>query len=589
MLGAQKKKLRLGDLLVAQKLLTDQQLQVALSEQKRNGGKLGNTVVSLGYISEVEMLRFLSRQLRLPFVDLRTVQIKEEVIQLLSEDAARTHQAAPLAKGKEGYLVGMVDPTDLFAYDELVRLLKAPVRLAIVNESDLIKLLDRVYRKTEEIQGLAEELGQEMSRSAFDLNQFVKEESLTNAPVVRILQSLFEDAVQMGASDIHIEPDDEVLRIRQRLDGQLSEQVFREKQIAPALISKLKLMAGLEISEKRLPQDGRFHMTVKDRSIDIRISTLPIQSGESVVMRLLDQRSSQRRIEQIGFPIDIETRFKRMISQPNGIVLVTGPTGSGKTTTLYSALNALNQPERKIITAEDPVEYRLPRVNQVQIRPQIGLTFASVLRTILRQDPDIVLVGEMRDQETANIAIRAALTGHLVLSTLHTNDAPSTAIRLIDMGVEGYAVASALTGVLAQRLVRRLCTDCRIRYQPSELELSWLRGVAGPESVDWTFYHGEGCSSCHKTGFSGRRAVVELLEIRGALADALRQENVEAFFKEAQKSKSFRPLHMAALDLARQGETTLEEAMKLHSGLGEFEDEEEALDQPDQETEVATA
>ncbi|OSM01707.1 GspE/PulE family protein [Magnetofaba australis] len=566
LLGAARNRFRLGDLLVAQKLIKPEQLQEALVEQKKSGEVLGRIVVRLGFITEPELLRFLSKRLNVPYVDLRALAVDESIARKLPEENARRFRAMPLALRKDGVVVGMADPSDLFALDEIGRILRGNVLPAIVSEMALIAALDKLYRKTESLQNLAEELGQEVSRSRFDLQALVQSEELVDAPVVKILQSLFQNAVETSASDIHIEPDEEMLRIRQRIDGMLHEQVIRENHIAPALISKLKLMAGLEISEKRRPQDGRFNMTVGGRSIDVRVSTLPITHGESVVMRVLDQSMGMLKLEQTGLDELVLARFRSLIQSPHGIVLVTGPTGSGKTTTLYAALNQLNQPERKIITAEDPVEYRLKRVNQVQINAQIGLTFAAVLRSILRQDPDVVLVGEMRDKETSEIAIRAALTGHLVLSTLHTNDAVGAAVRLVEMGTPGYLVASSVRGVLAQRLIRRICSACAHPAQPEESELNWVKAVRRgglPKQPQWRV--GQGCDNCHHTGYQGRLAVAELLEIKGAFAEALRKEDFERCLQVADNDPDYRPLHLSALALAEQGVTTLAEAIRLHS------------------------
>ncbi len=321
------------------------------------------------------------------------------------------------------------------------------------------------------------ELEDELGDDAFDLADLSAESESAEAPVVKLLQTLFEDAVQARSSDIHIEPDETVVRIRQRVDGVLQEQVMKEKRVNSALVLRLKLMAGLNISEKRIPQDGRFNIRVKGRSIDVRVSTMPVQYGESVVMRLLDQSQGMLNLDVTGMPETLLENFRRMIKKPHGMILVTGPTGSGKTTTLYGALTELNRPEVKIITAEDPVEYRLPRITQVQVNPKIGLEFANVLRAALRQDPDVILVGEMRDHETAEIGLRAAMTGHLVLSTLHTNDSISSAMRLIDMGAEPFLVASSLLGVVAQRLVRKVCENCREAYEPTSQEQVWLNAV----------------------------------------------------------------------------------------------------------------
>ncbi|MCA1797739.1 MAG: GspE/PulE family protein, partial [Geobacteraceae bacterium] len=428
---------------------------------------------------------------------------------------------------------------------------------------DLLRALDNVYRRTDEIENIAEELGEELSQTDFNIAELLPDSQLEDAPVVRLLQTLFEDAVQVGASDIHIEPDENVLRIRQRIDGVLQEQTMKEKRIGSALVSRLKLMSGLDISERRLPQDGRFNIRVKNKSIDIRLSTMPLQYGEAVVMRLLDQSGGILGLDKIGMPPAILEKFRRYIHHPHGLVLVTGPTGSGKTTTLYGALNEINSAEKKIITVEDPVEYRLPRINQVQVNTRVGLTFAGVLRTALRQDPDIVMVGEMRDQETAQIGLRAAMTGHLVLSTLHTNDAVSTALRLIDMGAEGYIVATSLRAVLAQRLVRRICESCAAPAQLSAQEQSWLKTRRGDNVNTEEFKQGIGCTQCNNTGYHGRIGIFELLEMNPELTDALRRNNSSDFAKAAHAQEGFISLTDCALAYARRGVTTIEEVIRV--------------------------
>ncbi|GAB4303412.1 MAG: MSHA fimbrial ATPase MshE [Thiohalomonadaceae bacterium] len=558
-----KKKIRIGDLLVEHKIISEAQLQSALAEQKKSGLKLGRTLIAMGYLSEDQLLESLSRQLQIPFIDLKHYKYKPETIRLIPETLARRYRVIVLDNAQETVLVGMADPTDIFAYDELARILKKPLREAVVREADLLRTIDQVYRRTEEISSLAEELSEELSATDFDLATLAQNTDVTDAPVVKLLQSIFEDAVQVGASDIHIEPDENVLRIRQRIDGVLHEQVMKEKRIAAALVSRLKLMSGLDISEKRLPQDGRFNIRVKDHNIDVRVATMPIQHGESVVMRLLDQSGGILDLDQVGMPADILQRFRRNIHRPHGMVLVTGPTGSGKTTTLYAALSEINSAEKKIITVEDPVEYRLPRVNQVQVHTKIGLGFASVLRTALRQDPDIILVGEMRDQETAEIGLRASITGHLVLSTLHTNDAVSTAIRLIDMGIPGYMVATALQAIIAQRLVRRICDSCTTSYTPTPQEIAWLRNLLGSQADGLQFRHGTGCPHCNNTGYHRRVGVFELLELDQAMADALRQNDAVAFGHAVKADPGFRSLAFNALDYAIAGITTLEEVLRI--------------------------
>jgi len=563
------KKIRLGDLLVESKTISEQQLMTALSEQKKSGRKLGAALIDLGYIEEDQLLKFLAKQLQIPFVDIRNYRFDQEVLRRLPEIYARRFKAVLLEDKGGECLVGMADPLDIFAYDDLSRILKKTIKQAVVRESDLMRTIDKVYRRTEEISSLAGELGEELSETDIDLAELASSSDVSEAPVVRLLQTIFEDAVLAGASDIHIEPDESVLRIRQRIDGVLQEQVMNEKRVAPALVSRLKLMAGLNISEKRLPQDGRFNVRIKDKSIDVRVSTMPIVHGESVVMRLLDQSGDALSLDQVGMPDDILRRMRNNVHKPHGLVLVTGPTGSGKTTTLYAALSELNKPETKIITVEDPVEYRLPRVNQVQVNTKIGLTFAGVLRTALRQDPDVVLVGEMRDSETAEIGLRAAMTGHLVLSTLHTNDALSTANRLIDMGAEGYLVASSLRAILAQRLIRKICEDCSEPYQPDAQELAWLKNLLGDDYKSIEFRKGSGCPHCNNTGYRGRIGVFELLEIDESLADALRRSDSSGFAHAAAADPNYRKLALNALDYAREGRTTLDEVVRVSGELDE--------------------
>lgn len=559
-----KRKIRIGDLLVQNEVITEHQLQTALKEQKNAGRKLGRTLIELGYVDEDSLLDILSRQLDVPFVQLRNYQFDQNLVKKLPEAMARRFRSIVLAEQQGELLVGMADPLDIFAYDELVRVLKQPVKQAVVRESELLNTLDLVYRRTEEIASLAEELEDELGDDAFDLADLSAESESDEAPVFKLLKTLFEDAVQARSSDIHIEPDETVVRIRQRVDGVLQEQVMKEKRVNAALVLRLKLMAGLNISEKRLPQDGRFNVRVKGRSIDVRVSTMPVQYGESVVMRLLDQTGGTLDLESTGMPDNMLKNFRRMIHKPHGMILVTGPTGSGKTTTLYGALTELNNPEVKIITAEDPVEYRLPRITQVQVNPKIGLEFSTVLRAALRQDPDVILVGEMRDQETAEIGLRAAMTGHLVLSTLHTNDSISSAMRLVDMGAEPFLVASSLIGILAQRLVRKVCDNCREPYEPDTQERVWLDSFdLDPLDLEAGFIHGKGCYQCGNTGYKGRVGVYEMLEMNEVMLDALRRRDVSGFTHAARQSQSYRPLGACSMDYALRGITSLAEVSRV--------------------------
>lgn len=564
------KRIRIGDLLVEKNMITEMQLQHALQEQKLSGRKLGNTLVELGYVEENALLNLLSAQLNIPFVELKQFRFDRTLVQTLPETTARRYRVILLREDFDGLLLGMADPTDLFCLDEIHRILKKPLKPAVVRESELLDVLDIAYTRASEIATLAGELDEELQESAVDLADFVTEATDSEAPVVRLLQKIFEEAINTKASDIHIEPDEKVLRIRNRIDGVLLEQVMNEKRIASALVVRLKLMAGLDISEKRLPQDGRFNLKVRNRNIDVRMSTMPVQFGESVVMRLLDHTEGVLALSKVGMPIALMERFRRAITRPHGLVLVTGPTGSGKTTTLYGALSELNSPEKKIITVEDPVEYRLPRINQVQLHEKIGLTFSNVLRATLRQDPDILLVGEIRDAESAEIALRAAMTGHMVLSTLHTNDAITSALRLIDIGVDGYLVATALKAIVAQRLVRKICTSCIQNYTPDANDLQLIKTVGkGRDLSGVQFKCGAGCPHCHNTGYRGRIGVFEMLEINQPMAEALRENNINAFTRAAADSSHFQSLSVVALDYAVQGLTTLAEVMGITAQIEE--------------------
>ncbi|CAH1557397.1 GspE/PulE family protein [Vibrio rotiferianus] len=556
---------RLGDLLVEEGIVTEEQVQQALASQHDTGQKLGDALIALGFISEKQMLNFLSQQLGLPLIDLSRAPIDADAVQLLPEVHARRLRAMVVAQNGDTLRVAMSDPADLFTQESLMNLLgEYALEFIIASERQLVESFDRYYRRTKEIASFAEQLQAEhQDVDVFDYG--IEETESEEVTVVKLVNSMFEDAVQVGASDIHIEPDDKVLRLRQRVDGVLHETILNEVNVASALVLRLKLMAHLDISEKRLPQDGRFNIKVRGQSIDIRMSTLPTQYGESVVMRLLNQSSGLRKLEDSGLPADLLARLRRQLSRPHGMILVTGPTGSGKTTTLYGALSELNEPGKKIITAEDPVEYRLPRITQVQINSKIDLTFSRVLRTFLRQDPDIILVGEMRDQETVEIGLRAALTGHLVLSTLHTNDAVDSALRMIDMGAPGYLVASAVRAVVAQRLVRRVCPDCKAEDVVGESRQQWLSGRF-PNQLNAVFHKGKGCQNCNLTGYRGRIGVFEMLELEHEMMDKLRANDAVGFAQAARQSASYKPLLASAMELALQGIVSLDEVMALGEG-----------------------
>ena len=565
---ARPEKVRLGEILVQQKLLSEEQLGLALAEQKRSGRKLGRVFVENGYVTEEQIAGALARQLNIPYLNLKFYNINPEIVRLLPETQARRFRALVLEDKRGSLLVGMSDPTDLFAYDEIARIVKQSIELAVVNETEVLAAIDRIYRRTDDISDLAKELEQDLGDVSVDFGALAAANpNLEEAPVVKLLQSVFDDAAQVRASDIHIEPQETRLQIRFRIDGVLHLQTESDIKIAPALALRLKLMSDLDISEKRLPQDGRFAVRVKNQRIDVRISTMPTQYGESVVMRLLSQSGTTLRLDAIGMPAHILDKFRAIVQRPNGLVLVTGPTGSGKTTTLYCALAELNSVEKKLITVEDPVEYRLPGINQVQVNEKIELDFARVLRSALRQDPDIVLVGEMRDQETAQIGLRAAMTGHLVLSTLHTNDAASTPLRLMDMGVPRYMVGSSLQAVLAQRLVRVICESCVTPYTPTATEHEWLR-LELHDKVDMAkYFHGKACSHCNGMGYRGRTGVYELLEMTTAVVDAANDPDPATFLKAATAQMAGMSLRRHAVQLVVQGRTTIAEAMRISNQI----------------------
>jgi MSHA biogenesis protein MshE len=569
---ARRKKVRLGELLIEQKLLTQEQLQTALEEQKRSGRKLGRVLTDLGLVREEKLHEALAANLQIPFIDVRQLTLDQKVVRLLPEAQARRFRALVLQSDARGLLIGMADPTDLMAFDDLRARLKQPLRAALVKEADLLKTMDVVYRHTDEIASIAQEVREELHERDIDLEQLSADEQSPDAPVLRLIQTMFQDAVQVRASDLHIEPGDNVLRIRQRVDGILQEQKFDGRRVAGALVTRLKLMSGLDIAEKRLPQDGRFSLKVKDKVLDVRIATMPTQHGESVVMRLLDQSGGLMALDKLGMAPAMLARFVEMITRSAGMVLVTGPTGSGKTTTLYSALNHLNQSDTKIISVEDPVEYRLDRINQVQVNPKIQLDFARVLRTTLRLDPDVILVGEMRDQETVDIGLRAAITGHLVFSTLHTMNAAATVHRLLDMGAAGYMIAAAVHGIVAQRLVRRVCDNCAQPTEPSPQQRAWLNALTDAASIaKMNFKQGVGCTYCNLTGYRGRAAIYELLEIDRTLADAIRRGDSSAFADLVRGREDFSTLADAALELVADGSTSVAEAMSVTTGLDENE------------------
>ncbi len=566
------KALLLGESLVEQGLLTTGKLQLALVEHRRSGRTLGRVLVESGYVTEEQVARTVAQQLKLPFVDLKRFELVPGTVRILGEAQARRYRALVLEDRDDHLLIGLVDPSDLRSYDELNALLRRPIEMALITQDQFSLSADRIYRKTTQIGEFAKEIERDIESmgNVVDLNALNDEVLTDDAPVVKLLRTVFDDAVQVRASDIHIEPQAKRLVVRFRIDGVLHTQLEADPRIASAVVVRLKLMADLDIAEKRLPQDGRIAVKTGNRRIDVRMSTMPSQHGESVVLRVLVGEGDLIDIEKSGMPQAIYKQFMKLVGSPHGIVLVTGPTGSGKTTTLYGALQKINTPQVKILTVEDPVEYRLPGIVQVQVNERIELGFARVLRSFLRQDPDVLLVGEIRDQETAQIAARAAMTGHLVLSTIHTNDAVSTPGRLLDMGVAGYLIASTVLAVLAQRLIRVNCKYCSEAYTPTPGEMAWINHFRAEQKLEHSelkLKRGLGCVRCNEVGFYGRRGIHELLEMTPPLAALLQSSDPRQFEKAAQVQLGHNTMRHHVLELVLAGETTVEEAMQVVTSL----------------------
>jgi MSHA biogenesis protein MshE len=555
-------KLRLGELLVKQGVVTPAQLETALNERKRSGRRLGRILVEDGIATEEAIARALAVQLHIPYVALDLKIVSPAISRLLTEPQARRYRAIPIDEVGSAIRVGMADPLDYQTYDEIQRLLGRDLDLVVITESRLDATLDKLHSRSDEISGLAKELEQELQVNTDDEEQLAYSTSAEEAPVAKLLQSLFEDAVRSRASDIHIEPQERKLQIRFRVDGALVVHTEAESRIAPAVVQRLKLSAGLDIAERRLPQDGRFVARVRNNALDMRISTMPTQYGEAVVLRLLPHNGGLLELDRLGMPALVLAKVRDFITLAHGMLVVTGPTGSGKTTTLYGALAQMNSPEAKIITVEDPVEYRLPGITQVQVNEKIGLGFSTVLRSTLRQDPDIVLVGEMRDKDTVETGLRAAMTGHMVLSTLHTNDAASTPMRLLDMGAPRYLVATSLRLVLAQRLLRAVCTHCAQPYAPTAQETAFLHAFSKSGSTA-DLVKGAGCQQCNGSGFLGRLGAYELLDMTPRVVAAFNGGDTQAYLEAAHREIGELSLARHVCDLAQLGRTTVHEAMRL--------------------------
>ena len=558
--------LRLGDLLVSKGLLTSKQLESALQEQKISGQKLGTSLVKLGYISEKNLVSFLSRHYGVPAIDLSEVQVDSEAIKMIPPDVVFKYQVIPIKRVGSTLRVAMSDPSNILAIDDIKFLTSCHVEVFVSTESTIKTAIDKFYDSTS---SLAEIMGSMDSGENMELLDDAEEvdvqqlqQASEDAPVVKLVNLILNEAIKRGASDIHMEPYEKIFRVRFRIDGVLHEFMKPPMKLKNAIISRVKIMAKLDIAERRLPQDGRIKIKFgKDKEMDFRVSVLPTLFGEKVVMRLLDKSTLQLDMTKLGFEEKPLKDFKEAIHKPFGMVLVTGPTGSGKTTTLYSALAELNQISENISTAEDPVEFNLMGINQVQTHEEIGLTFAACLRSILRQDPDIIMVWEIRDFETAEIAIKAALTGHLVLSTLHTNDAPSTINRLLNMGIEPFLVASSVNLILAQRLARRNCESCKT---PVQVSPQMLLNLGAPEEdiPSYNCFKGKGCQACANTGFKGRVALYEALPVREEVRELILQGASASEIKREAMRIGMKTLRQAALTKLKEGVTTVEEVMK---------------------------
>ena len=558
--------LRLGDLFVREGLIDADQLSAALADSKEGGTRVGYSLVKLGFVGENELTRMLSKQYRLPAVDLEKVEVDPKIYKLIDGDMAYQHLVLPLRRVGRTLTVAMANPSEMEAIDVLRFKTRYDIEPVIVGEYTLRKHLEKYYGVSEEqVEDLLGDFLEEdlefVEEEEEDENLAALEAMVDAAPVVKFINGLLTDAVRKGVSDIHIEPYEKDIRVRYRLDGKLYEVMKPPMKMKAALVSRIKILADLDIAERRVPQDGRIKLRMKRKVVDFRVSTLPVIFGEKIVMRILDAGNLTFDLSSFGFEPQAEKEFMDAIANPYGMVLVTGPTGSGKTTTLYSALSQINDESVNIMTAEDPVEYNLYGINQVLVREEIGMGFAAALRAFLRQDPNIIMVGEIRDLETGSIAIKAALTGHLVLSTLHTNDTPSTITRLIDMGLEPFNLAAALNLLTAQRLLRKICEDCKVETTYTE---EFLTSVKVP--LDWAgstkFYKGEGCDTCGGTGFKGRQGLYEVLLVNSAIRKAIMQEAGTDELREVALDNGMLTLRMDGLKKVGRGVTTLEEVVK---------------------------
>jgi len=559
---------RLAEMLVRDNVITQEELERALEIQEKQGGSLGSILIDNGFTNEWEIAAAIGKQLNVPFITLSHYEIDPSILQSIPVELVRKYQIVPIDKTGDTLTVALSDPSNIYLLDELKLLTNCKIVPVISFESDIREAIERYYPEEgsaldEMLKEISDEetaLLEALEHAETETTEEAAEEEVeaSDAPVIQLVNLIIHDAIRMRASDIHIEPYEKDLRLRYRIDGVLHEMKSPPKKFQNAIISRIKIMSDLDIAERRLPQDGRFKINLSGRSIDFRVSTCPVVFGEKVVIRILDRGNLTLNLSDLGMDPDVLAGFEREIRAPWGMILVTGPTGSGKSTTLYSALNTINDPRKNIMTIEDPVEYQLHGINQVQVHPDIGLTFAEGLRSFLRQDPDIIMVGEIRDKETAEIAVKAALTGHLVLSTLHTNDAPSTINRLTNMGVEAFLVTASVNLIVAQRLVRRICQNCAQTYDPPKELLASLGLEEGTK-----FSRGAGCEKCLNSGYKGRVALYELLHLSDAMRDKIIEGISTTQLKRMAIEEGMITLRRAGLQKVAQGITTIDEVLSV--------------------------
>ncbi|MHB9096167.1 MAG: type II secretion system ATPase GspE [Eubacteriales bacterium] len=552
---------KLGEILREENLISESQLKSALTRQKQTDERLGKILINMGYVDEATILRILEAKLGIPVINISKYKLKPEVVRLIPEHLAQKYKVLPVGRNHDRVTLAMADPLNVLAIDDVRLTLDCDIEPAIASEAEIDAAI-AVYFGKEPIDRMTfdefpDDAGYDIDSRGLDHLPEISDD----APIVTMVNSMITQAVAGRASDIHVEPSEKELRVRYRVDGMLTEATQFPKRMQAPIISRLKIMADMDIAERRVPQDGRIQMKIDSKEIDFRVSSLPTIFGEKVVLRVLDRSRGLLCMEELGFLSEVLRKFRTVITHPYGIILVTGPTGSGKTTTLYSVLNDLNSPEKNIITLEDPVEYTLEGVNQVQLNTKAGLSFANGLRSVLRQDPDIIMVGEIRDAETAKIAIQSAMTGHLVLSTLHTNTAASTLTRLVEMGIEPFLVASSVVGIIAQRLVRRLCPDCKDPYEPPAALIEKL-GISPNEDGKIVFYQPQGCPSCNNTGFRGRLAIQEVMFIGSVIRDLVTNKATADQIESAATEQGMVDIREDGLHKVVLGLTSLEEVMR---------------------------